>query len=661
MFEGGGAAAAAGLGGIDGARRLLNLDDINNGGIRSTFLPVSLSIIPGRESRTWTMMATSASGIRMYFTSLSNTISTYGGIKTGQHLRAIKLVLCYVKAPPELSKAKAAGQLSSLQLSNEQLRSQQSWHCSDISIFATAGGSNNVDEGDMLIGALSDYAITQNNNASTLGQTRMPEGDQTYTNRGAHSTELVCSVNEPSPTLPGGKVWKIVGEFDSKASYPEYYSRSKNESSSIPKALPAPFVPKQESNISSGFGISSILRGDYMSPVAKRRKVPGSTSSHDVTTVTHVTPLPIFATRTAPKRILVLTTGTLHIFNYKSIFDSLYQRILSSSSDSLKDWIDAYGSIETVCMMLHLASTFSEQSGFLNRCIDAIVKHGLVPSSSPFDAKADSRPMTHTAGSQSMHLSVPSQATLYNPTVLQNALYLNTARILRSVWQTPAVICHSDNDFTLVSDKLCDMTQTLISGIIKVMKKGLTEVVQSDPFSETSSGTLSNGGISKMDTDDDNKEDWITSRQTPVQRRPSLYQHGGNGNGSNHINSSKQKQLERESVHSLYRLLTRAHQLFSLLRILRFSNDKQNRIKWGQLHSICIADLVCNPGAQERIDLLLDGFLESDESNQSLLTQLEQQCYLYYSKGVRYLAMGYATDGSAATKWFRLAARYWQR
>ena len=55
------------------------------------------------------------------------------------------------------------------------------------------------------------------------------------------------------------------------------------------------------------------------------------------------------------------------------------------------------------------------------------------------------------------------------------------------------------------------------------------------------------------------------------------------------------------------------------------------------------------------------GFLESDESNQSLLTQLEQHCYLYYSKGVRYLAMGYATDGSAATKWFRLAARYWQR
>ena len=664
MFEGGGTAAAAGLGGIDGARRLLNLDDTINGRSRSTFLPVSINIIPERESRTWTMIATSASGIRMYFTSVNNSVSSYGGVNHGPNSRATKLMLCYVKAPPCLSRTKQVGQNISFQQKTDHMRSQKSWHCGDVSLFATSTETNGKDEGDTLICALSDYASIPKKASENLDQAKTSLSS--VPKKGAHSTELVYPLSDPSLTLPGGKVWEIVGEFDNNSLNPAYYSRSLSEQTSYssgPKSLPAPFIPTQESVKSSGFGISSIIRGDYLSPVAKRRKVYNSNLSRVISPIPDVTPLPALATRVTPKRILVLTSGTLHIYTYKSVWDSLYEHILTSSTDSLKQWIYAYGELEAVCMMLHLGSTHSEEGVFINRCIEAIVKYGFVPSTPISDPVASSNPTSHSV----MHsMSVSMQGMASNPSVLQSALYQNAARIIRPIWQTPAIICCNIDQLTVVSDYLCDNAQSQISGLIKIMRKGLAEVVETDPFtSGTSHDMLPHEGTISMDTDEEVREDWITSRQTPVQRRTQIYHKGGTpsmiGNNQSHFNPSKQKQMERENLHGLYRLLTRTNHLLSLLRILRYSNSSKSQISWGQLHNISIADLVCNPVAQERVDLLLDGFLESDDSNQTLLNQLQQQCYLYYSEGVRFLAMGYACEGSASAKLFRLAARYWKR
>ena len=640
----------------------MNLNDNGSSSSASRiFVPVSLSIIPKRESQTWTMIATTASGLRMYFSTTGNTPGAYNASISGNQQRASKLVLCHVKAPPDLRKANNnSQQRNSFQNSSEYLESQNSWHCADASLFAAYSQDANGGGSDFLIGALSDFSAHPDVLATNVNNRNQAQSIQGK--RAAHSTEVVHTLNQPNVTLPGGRVWEIVGEFDSSASCPSKYSRAQKDSA--PKALPAPFVAAPIHSENSGFGISSILRGEYNSPAPKRQKTAKSYTVRGQVSQKDILPLPTFSTRVTPKRILVLTTGSLHIFTYRNVWDILYQTILSSSSNKLKEWVAAYGGVETVCMIVHVASVYNElYAGILNKCVDLIIEYGCVhPKPMLNDSTALHTTGVSTVGQNSSYqLAWPSQDNGYTPSILQNAFHLNAARILRSVWQTPAVVCENKKEVTIISEEICNQAQRQIAGMIKIMKRGLSDVVQTDPFDKFTSTEIPNN-----DMDVDDKSDWITRRQTPIQHRPQVQLNGNqnhiNGSRACHINSSKQKQMEREILHSLYRLLTRTNHLLSLLRILRYSSKQDINLQWGQLHNISIADLVCNPAAQERIDLLLDAFLMSDETNQAVLEQLQRQCYLYYSQGTRYVAVGYSSDNDlSAAKWFRLAARYWKR
>jgi nuclear pore complex protein Nup155 len=121
VFPGGGEAAQAGVGGMDGARRILKMAEQLKSNrlqrpIPSVLTPVAIEVVPVRESTRITLVAITASGIRYYLSSLSpNTLGLGPApqpFETPRHLQSVKphtkMTLCHIRAPPSLSDADAS-------------------------------------------------------------------------------------------------------------------------------------------------------------------------------------------------------------------------------------------------------------------------------------------------------------------------------------------------------------------------------------------------------------------------------------------------------------------------------------------------------------------------------------------------------------------------
>ena len=115
-FPGGGEAAQAGVGGMEGARKILKLaesskSDRRRNATQSILTPESIQVVPNRESTRITLVAITAGGLRYYLSSLSPHTLGAGpsspSFGTPRHRHPWKpysrMTLCHVRAPPELS------------------------------------------------------------------------------------------------------------------------------------------------------------------------------------------------------------------------------------------------------------------------------------------------------------------------------------------------------------------------------------------------------------------------------------------------------------------------------------------------------------------------------------------------------------------------------
>ncbi len=129
QFPGGGGAAQAGVGGMEGARSILKIADSemmrkkqrrqaaasNRNGMETgrgrnaarnmvvgdgCLHPISIHVVPPSESKFLTLVAISTSGLRYYLSVLPDTASSFGNtsLKPGR-----RFSLCHVRAPPPLS------------------------------------------------------------------------------------------------------------------------------------------------------------------------------------------------------------------------------------------------------------------------------------------------------------------------------------------------------------------------------------------------------------------------------------------------------------------------------------------------------------------------------------------------------------------------------
>jgi nuclear pore complex protein Nup155 len=118
-FPGGGEAAQAGVGGMEGARHILKQEEADRGSRRrapasSILTPVSIQVVPNEESTRITLVAITAGGLRYYLSSLVpqtlGTGPTSPPFGTPRHRHPWKphsrLTLCHIRAPPSLKEAK---------------------------------------------------------------------------------------------------------------------------------------------------------------------------------------------------------------------------------------------------------------------------------------------------------------------------------------------------------------------------------------------------------------------------------------------------------------------------------------------------------------------------------------------------------------------------
>jgi len=133
---------------------------------------------------------------------------------------------------------------------------------------------------------------------------------------------------------------------------------------------------------------------------------------------------------------------------------------------------------------------------------------------------------------------------------------------------------------------------------------------------------------------------------------------------------------EERSIHSLYRLISRAVQALNLMSRLRYAHSTPElpEVEFGLLHGLTFSQIVTMKSAQDRIEAVLthlfssnqamasssDGFdggltnitstsISSVESN-NLSSLLSRQCYLYFSIGSRLTYLGFQTAHGAMTQ-----------
>lgn len=217
MFPGGGDAAQAGVGGMEGARKILKFAEQakSNGRNRSQtslLTPVSIQIVPSRESTRITLVAITAAGLRYYLSTLSpNTMSSgpitppFGTPRSRQPWRPYaRFTFCHIRAPPPTTSTNSGSQFPSV--TNDQ---RVDATCYRLGVFFAAvnkiGASTS---GNIVVATTPDSVarVTQENKTNNSVTYIAPGGVcevASYPMSTSNGSALSTA------TLPGGRIWDI--------------------------------------------------------------------------------------------------------------------------------------------------------------------------------------------------------------------------------------------------------------------------------------------------------------------------------------------------------------------------------------------------------------------------------------------------------------------
>lgn len=281
IFPGGASSAQAGVGGMDGARSILKLADSemqrhrnSSRGTKkihrdthgkSVLTPVSLHIVPRRESGRLTLVAITSGGLRYYISSLSSHVLNTG---PGQHFASSrntdplapfrKFTLCHIRSPPPVGQTGRLDALPSFESETgngvdgfvpkvigsdgKSSRVDASYYGSGVMILSVENNhqskARNLSEntsrvsnnGDVIVATapdsvarkkkappinyglsngLSSIAPSQGQLAQTPHLSFIPPGGVCETLSLPMVSMSGASSMELAPTLPGGRVWAI--------------------------------------------------------------------------------------------------------------------------------------------------------------------------------------------------------------------------------------------------------------------------------------------------------------------------------------------------------------------------------------------------------------------------------------------------------------------
>ena len=208
-FPGGGSAAQAGVGGMNGARALTRATDVNTNSPSGTsspaLLPAKLSVISCRESAHLTLLVVTYGGLRLYLSTLSPNVLNTGAVEASRTsaytrnpnvspLAPSRVTLCHVRAPPALDNQNPVSKPNTSSLTNWKV--DASFHDRGQWLLAFAEGSK---PGENIVLSVVPDSVKR----------PVPEDDPKETPESLRSGGLAESMSLPcdGKTLNGGVVW----------------------------------------------------------------------------------------------------------------------------------------------------------------------------------------------------------------------------------------------------------------------------------------------------------------------------------------------------------------------------------------------------------------------------------------------------------------------
>lgn len=198
-FSGGGSAAQAGVGGMDGARSVLKLADAD--AKTKLLTPVSLHVLPRSDSSRLTLLAVTAGGLRYYLTSLSSSLNKSNLAPSS------RMTMCHIRSPPPVDPT--TGQIKESFEEGDVAGGMRPSLLPQTSVDAAAysdghlflalqrpqrnGSAATKEVGNIIVGTNADYVarkVTKRENATIR---ELPGG-------------VAETVSLPTDLLPGGRI-----------------------------------------------------------------------------------------------------------------------------------------------------------------------------------------------------------------------------------------------------------------------------------------------------------------------------------------------------------------------------------------------------------------------------------------------------------------------
>jgi nuclear pore complex protein Nup155 len=795
-FPGGGSAAPKGVGGMDGARHILSLSKLGENG-ENVLTPISLHVVPQRESAKITLIAVTRGGLRYYISSFSGNPSNIGPLRFGERSEALasavgSLSLCHIRAPPPLysderTRDMATGMtgddVSAMDgfdakiAKNGKLPSVDASFCGDgATVLAVQRKDTRAENGlldsagDHVIAMAPDLVLrkgTKNSRdapkapggvsetvsvplglgssldaapslaggvVAAIAQTSFPESNAlTLALHSRTPTDMELSVGLVPEFVPddrrtifgnkesltgvesGAIVPLRAGTLSASAlkvamsvipnlilSRPlcngVQFQTTNSEAIQFSKTVSPKYRISKKHGL-SGFSLSAADIPANKKHISSQRKSPRLNpwllqpyvAPLNLLTIQHLLPA---------KRVVLMNATGLHYFHFNSLLSAFEDALLSAgesveSDGNVTSFFKGYGYAEGFAMCAILAmgrfgssSASSTLKVFAERAALYRVKQSTllsdVPSNPEFvaDSASASDPL------------VPNGYT-FSPSELLLGINKVVARILRPVWNKPLVVVTEGRTVLLqwssakrvtpakVEFLLDDVTLNRIledmDAMAQLLKRWFRDFVESVPGRLTKQSHM-------MDMDDDD------SRNLPINdaqfRNSQLFQSVNKGQLSTNEADRIARLTEQRKIHSLFRLVSRSHQLLRLFSLLVRAHQTRGlpEVEWRYVHGLTVSQLVVNPDGQDRLDRMLNDLVtHSADLSQGASTpcndadllakELESQCYLLFSPGSFFCYFGLSMSrqalacepGSAArseftakaAKYFLEAAKHW--
>ncbi|KAL3922828.1 MAG: hypothetical protein SGILL_001994 [Bacillariaceae sp.] len=696
-FLGNAAAAQAGVGGMEGARRILRQVESGKATLRRSrkkaekgvniLTPVSLQIVPCRESTRITLVAITSGGLRYYLSTLDPRSIGGGPPKSRSKQNPWKptsrrMTLYHIRATPPLLQDGATADRNGRAPSvlENVLVDASCYRLGTFVIALEATSRSATSNNDMMVAATMDST-----KRITIERQKDGKSTNSYVSPGGICEQLSMNLSSASG-ISGGRIWSIEPASLDQSRIMSLALHSKTPSDSelnyvVPPFIPLP-KPKRPSPMASKSGSGSIVSTAKFGSVGvgvMMNVLLGRPTSYGISLQE-----PIIQPLGVKSTYRISTHSGSDGFSM-SAADILQNQKSGSGARSarLNTWLlhpeavslapaalNHLQPLESTFLAMNVGGIHSYKSiSTLGRLRNAILKAGtntgtdpvvgqyfqdyglaeccamcfmlIVSPTSSLDLKKWSlqAALRHTDQPSLLALDDSEAADLQQagksdpwipagfvlkPSRLVDGLFMAASRLLRPIWFKPAVV--------VTEGKL----------VKRGLKSSTTEAKVELLLDDDATSKIAQGLLDLSDA--------IALFRISVDSVPAKgAKHAMFLNAADAVELARH--IEERNIHSLYRLLCRTTQLLSLLHHLRLADSMDGipEVEWGLLHGLQFAQLVETSLGQERVESVLNKLvtspkkafkLPSADANR-LADILSQNCYYFFSSGNRNAFLGF--------------------